>query len=257
MQDLTVEQGVSGISSLLKHVYNGTDPGKMMLIGCPYFRLFHLNLPDWKGHVDDLVNFAVRWGEADGLTVARANFYYHVKVLSKDPRSPSVFLRCHPIWNQKDCQTGLPVIDWFEENWDRGDGLNYTKPAILVLWGNVIYSDDSTLLLASVCSLQSTKTMNLHNQMFFAFATNYPRVTPVTALLILTLFYLQPLWFLLFPEETHSFTSHQLILWKLWRVTTITWQFLPVRPGRIWVRIGCDCCRNLVATDTGLTWISL
>ena len=146
-------------------------PRNMRNTGCPYFRLFHPDLPDGKGHVDNLVNSAVRRGESDGSTVAQVDFYYHVKVPCNDPESPSVFLRCHPVWNQKDCQTGLPTSDWFdwvEVNWDGGDGLNYTVPAILVLWGNVIYSDDSTLLLASVCSLQSTKTMNLHDRMFFA-----------------------------------------------------------------------------------------
>ena len=152
------------------------QPRTMRNTGCPYFRLFHPDLADGKGHVDNLVNSAVKRGEADGLTVSRVDFYYHVKVSCSDPELPSVFLRCHPMWNQRDSETGLPASDWFdwvEVNWETGDGLNaYTVPAILVLWGNVIYSDDSTVLLASVCSLQSTKAMSRHDRMFFASGDN-------------------------------------------------------------------------------------
>ena len=41
-------------------------------------------------------------------------------------------------------------------------------PAILRLWGNATYSDDTTQLLASVRSLRNTSELSNHDRMFFA-----------------------------------------------------------------------------------------
>ncbi len=123
------------------------NPGKfhnMRNTGCTHFCLFYPNLPDGKGHVNNLVNCTVKWGKADGLTVEQVNFYYHIKVPSMIQRHQVFFSGAIPYGTKRNARLEcLPASDWFdwvEVNWDKGNGLNYTVPAILVvLGGNVIY----------------------------------------------------------------------------------------------------------------------
>ena len=53
-------------------------------------------------------------------------------------------------------------------NWESRNGKNYSVPAKLLLWGNVVYSDGTETLLASIRSLRSTTVMPAHHRMFFA-----------------------------------------------------------------------------------------
>jgi hypothetical protein len=54
-------------------------------------------------------------------------------------------------------------------NWEKGDGSSsYTVPAKLLLWGNVIFSNSTTILLACIRSLKSSTEMKIHKRMFFA-----------------------------------------------------------------------------------------
>jgi hypothetical protein len=54
-------------------------------------------------------------------------------------------------------------------NWEKGDGSSsYTVPAKLLLWGNVIFSKKTTILLACIRSLKSSTEMKIHKCMFFA-----------------------------------------------------------------------------------------
>ena len=105
------------------------------------------------------------------VEVLRIDFYfYHVTIVSKD-ESAKTILRCNPIWNKKDnCihQVTNSWFDWVEVNWESRNGNYYTVPAKLILWRNVIYSDGTESLLASVCSLRSTNNMTAHDLMFFA-----------------------------------------------------------------------------------------
>ena len=55
---------------------------------------------------------------------------------------------------------GREWFDWVEVNWEKGDGSSsYTVPAKLLLWGNVIFSNATTALLACICSLKSSAEM--------------------------------------------------------------------------------------------------
>ena len=49
---------------------------------------------------------------------------------------------------------------WVEVSWESRNGKNYSVPAKLLLWGNVMYSDGTETLLESVCLLRSTKNMS-------------------------------------------------------------------------------------------------
>ena len=105
------------------------------------------------------------------VKVLRVDFYcYHVTIVSKDD-SAKTFLRFNPIWNKKNNsihQVTNSWFDWVEVNWENRNGNFYTVTAKLLLWGNVIYSDGTESLLASVCLLRSTKNMIAHDRMFFA-----------------------------------------------------------------------------------------
>ena len=59
-------------------------------------------------------------------------------------------------------------FDWVEVDWDDNNGNVYTVPATLDLWGQILYSDQSTDLLASVRSLRSTKSLKQHDHIFFS-----------------------------------------------------------------------------------------
>jgi hypothetical protein len=107
--------------------------------------------------------------EGKSVTVLRIDFYYHVKTHAKAP-GQSTILRCHPKWNN-DSKAGIisgwEWFDWIEVNWEKGDGSNsYTVPGKLFLWENVIFSNDTTILLASICSLKRSSEMKAHKCMF-------------------------------------------------------------------------------------------
>jgi hypothetical protein len=138
--------------------------------GSPYYRLYHPHLPTGKPFVDALVNSAVIRGREIGLCVDQVNFYYHVRINSDDTHS-NVILRCNPLWNSGTPLSGSGPRDWFdwvEVNWEDRHGNVYSVPASLYLWGQALYSDGSTELLATVRSLQSYETMKPHDRMFFA-----------------------------------------------------------------------------------------
>ena len=138
--------------------------------GSPYYRLYHPHLPTGKPFVDALVNSAVIRGRKIGLCVDQVNFYYHVRITSDDTHS-NVILRCNPLWNSGTPLSGSGPRDWFdwvEVNWEDRHGNVYSVPASLYLWGQALYSDGSTELLATVHSLQSYETMKPHDRMFFA-----------------------------------------------------------------------------------------
>ena len=62
-------------------------------------------------------------------------------------------------------------FDWVEVDWDDNNGNLYTVPATLdLMYGNgqILYSDQSTDLLASVRSLHSTKNLKQHDHIFFS-----------------------------------------------------------------------------------------
>ena len=60
-------------------------------------------------------------------------------------------------------------FDWVEVDWDDNNGNVYTVPARLDLWGGqILYSDQSTDLLASVRSLRSKKSLKQHDHIFFS-----------------------------------------------------------------------------------------
>jgi hypothetical protein len=84
------------------------------------------------------------------VSTVRIDFYYHVKIESNVPGQTTIF-RCHPKWNNdsKAGISGREWFDWVEVNWEKGDGSSsYTVPAKLLLWGNVIFSNTTTILLA-------------------------------------------------------------------------------------------------------------
>ena len=77
----------------------------------------------------------------------------------------------HPKWknDSKPGISGREWFDWVEVNWEKGDGSSfYTVPAKLLLWGNVIFSNTTTILLACIRSLKSSTEMKIHKCMFFA-----------------------------------------------------------------------------------------
>ena len=59
-------------------------------------------------------------------------------------------------------------FDWVEVDWDDNNGNVYTVPATLDLWGQILYSDQSTDLLASVRSLCTMKSLKQHDCIFFS-----------------------------------------------------------------------------------------
>jgi len=100
------------------------------------------------------------------------DFYYHVKFHANAP-GQSTILRGHPKWNNdsKAGISGREWFDWIEVKWEKGDGSkSYTVPGKLklFLWANVIFSNDTTIFLASIRSLKSSSEMKAHKRMFFA-----------------------------------------------------------------------------------------
>ena len=85
------------------------------------------------------------------------------------PGEKNIILRCNPKWNEGSCNSeSTPWYDWIEVAWTDNADRQYVVPAILRLWGNVTYSDDTTQLLASIRSLRSTSELSNHDRMFFA-----------------------------------------------------------------------------------------
>ena len=131
----------------------------------PFSQLFHPDLRHSAIHVKNITNSAVERAkslidnEGKSVTVSRIDFYYHVKIHANAP-GQSTILRCHPKWNN-DSKAGMisgwEWFDWIEVNWEKGDGSNsYTVPGKLFLLGKCIFSNDTTILLASICSLKSS-----------------------------------------------------------------------------------------------------
>ena len=86
-------------------------------------------------------------------------------------------MRCNPVWNttetmqsrQNQMQKQRQWFDCVEVDWDDNNGNVYTVPATLDLWGSqILYSDQSTDLLASVRSLRSMKSLKQHDRIFFS-----------------------------------------------------------------------------------------
>jgi hypothetical protein len=61
-------------------------------------------------------------------------------------------------------------FDWVEVDWDDNNGNVYTVPATLdLLYGQILYSDQSTDLLASVRSLTMFKEKSEAARLYFLF----------------------------------------------------------------------------------------
>ena len=143
--------------------------------GTVYYRLFHPDNEHGKPAVQNLVNSAVQRckdknsTETTSVETDRISFYYHVTIISKDDGTKTI-LRCNPKWNKQDksLHQSKSWFDWVEVNWESRNGKNYSVPAKLLLWGNVVYSDGTETLLASIRSLRSTTVMPAHHRMFFA-----------------------------------------------------------------------------------------
>ena len=86
-------------------------------------------------------------------------------------------MRCNPVWNttqtiqSRQMQKQKQWFDWVEVDWDDNNGNVYTVPTTLDLLygdGQILYSDQSTDLLASVRSLRSMKSLKQHDRIFFS-----------------------------------------------------------------------------------------
>jgi hypothetical protein len=86
-------------------------------------------------------------------------------------------MRYNPVWNTTETMTSKQMqkqkqwFDWFEVDWDDNNGNVYTVPATLDLiygGGQILYSDQSTDLLASVRSLCSIKSLKQHDCILFS-----------------------------------------------------------------------------------------
>jgi hypothetical protein len=82
-------------------------------------------------------------------------------------------MRCNPVWNTTETMQSRQKqwSDWVEVDWDDNNGNVYTVPATLDLiygGGQILYSDQSTDLLASVRSLCSRKILKHHDCIFFS-----------------------------------------------------------------------------------------
>ena len=106
----------------------------------------------------------------------KVDFFYHVKVIpSGEDQSSCIIMRCNPVWNTTETMQSKQMqkqwFDWVEIDWDDNNGNVYTVPAALdFLYGVVrtLYFIKSTDLLASVRSLQSTKSLKQHDRIFFS-----------------------------------------------------------------------------------------
>ena len=100
------------------------------------------------------------------VSIVRIDFYYHIKIERNVPDQTTIF-RCHPKWNN-DSNAGISGREWFdwvEVNWEKGDGSSsYTDPSKLLLWGNVVFSNITTILLACIRSLKSETEMKIHKR---------------------------------------------------------------------------------------------
>jgi hypothetical protein len=81
-------------------------------------------------------------------------------------------MRCNPVWNTAETMQSRQMqkqwFDWVEVDWDDNNGNVYTVPATLDLWVKILYSDQSTDLLASVRSLCLLKSLKQHNCIVFS-----------------------------------------------------------------------------------------
>ena len=105
------------------------------------------------------------------MTVTRIDFYYNFRIHANAPGQITI-LRCHhPKW-KNDSKAGISDrewFDWIEVIWEKGDGSNsYIVPGKLFLWGNVIFSNHTTILLPSIRSLKFSSEIKAHKRMFFA-----------------------------------------------------------------------------------------
>ena len=110
------------------------------------------------------------------VTCVKVDFFYHVKVItSGEDQSSCIIMRCNPVWNTTENMQSRQMqkqwFDWVEVDWDDNNGNVYTVPATLDLLyggGQILYSDQSTDLLASVRSLQSRKSLKQHDRILFS-----------------------------------------------------------------------------------------
>ena len=101
----------------------------------------------------------------------KVDFFYHVKVItSGEDQSSCIIMRCNPVWNTTQTMQSRQMqkqwFDWVEVDWDDNNGNVYTVPARLDLWGQILYSDQSTDLLASDFSLNVVTSLMQANQCF-------------------------------------------------------------------------------------------
>ena len=111
------------------------------------------------------MNSSAQRAQEKGVTCVEEDFSYHVKVItSGEDQSSCIIMRCNPVWNTTETMQSKQKhkqkqwFDWVEVDWVDNNGNVYTVPTILDLWGGqILYSDQSTDLLASVRSLRSRK----------------------------------------------------------------------------------------------------
>ena len=98
-------------------------------------------------------------------------------------------MRCNPVWNTTQTMQSRQMqkqwFDWVEVDWDDNNGNVYTVPATLDLWGGkILYSDQSTDLLASVRSLCSMKSLKQHDRIHIAIIVIPINFNPVKPLFL-------------------------------------------------------------------------
>ncbi len=170
---------IAGVPNKIGHVSRSKD--------APYLwsQLVHPDLTKGANYVKSIANSAIEIARIKSLEdgvgpvfIVRIDFYYHVKIESNVPGQTTI-LRCHPKWNN-DSNAGISGREWFdcvEVNWEKGDGSSfYTVPAKLFLWGNVIFSNSTTILLACIRSLKSSTEMKIHKYLFLQEETPYAMI---------------------------------------------------------------------------------
>ena len=141
--------------------------------GSQNYQLYHSGTPDESISVRNIVNSSVQRAQEKGVTCVKVDFFYHVKVItSGEDQSSCIIMRCNPVWNTNETMQSRQMqkqwFNWVEVDWDDNNGNVYTVPATLDLSGQILYSDQSTDLLASVRSLRSTKSLKQHDCIFFS-----------------------------------------------------------------------------------------
>ena len=229
---------IAGVPNKIGHVSRSKD--------APLSQLVHPDLPKGANYVKSIANSAIEIARIKSLedgvgpvSIVRIDFYYHVKIESNVPGQTTIF-RCHPKWNNdsKAGISGREWFDWVEVNWEKGDGSSsYTVPAKLLLWGNVIFSNTTTILLACIRSLKSSTEMKIHKRMFFARGDTLCNDTTELSVVefhnILSAAFVVPA---LKPQESRKSLKPQEVLEQIRKDNF----YVAMPPRNLWKSIGWD-----------------